>query len=1008
MAPEDRTPPHPQQDTQAAAGGPVGVGVVTYAEAAERLLDNGYAPLPIRPGTKAPIPSQWNSLAVDAAQVGCWSRKFPNAGVGLRTGSLVAVDLDILDPDLAHEAAGLVERRFGSTLVRIGRWPKRTHLFRTEHPFAKLQIPQVELLGLGQQMVAFGLHPDLGRPYYWLGESPLDVPLEDLPAVDRLACLQLLAELAQLIPGGREQVPRERGPAGPGSGAAPQRDAEGRVIDGRDGWLSRIAYHAIHDMLDSRAEPDIERLTELVWRRFEVSTDLDRPRPDGAGPYDLDAARRKLLDKLRLLRAGRLPPREAGLVEEPPHVDRVDLGEARRRLDDALRAACDRIFAWHAGSGLDAPPRIGVRATVGLGKTAVARRHLLDLRQRLKEADGPTRLLVCTPSHRLAEEAAEGWRAAGAATAVLRGYEARHPTLRQPMCRDPDAVRAALAAQATIQTAVCADDQGRTCRHFAGCLKQANRREVAEAEIVVAPYDTLFTGLPLSPQDLAAILIDEGCWARAIEVADMLRVETFAHDLLGGDAGRSGVAGFGAVADLRDLRRRAAAALAADGAGPVSRTRLLEAGLTAEDAELGRQLEARRLLDPALHPGMGKSERDGALKIAAINLRTRAFMAAWRAMARLLAGSADCDGRLLVGPPRGEDGERPILIQDVKRLHMNLTGRPILQLDATLRPELARAVLPGLDVVEIEAEAPSMAVRLVAGRFGKRALSPTGSASSEERARLARRLGECVDYVRWHTRRVAPGRVLVATYEDIEPAFADIPGVETAHFNAIAGLDAFRDVRLLVAIGRPLPPEREVRRLCGAFFGHVPAGGYRPSPQGVPMRDGVVRGVRAFRHEDPMAEQIRAAICDDEVIQAIGRGRGVNRMPDDPLDVHILADVALPLEHDRLLLWELEKPTIVHRMLLAGMAVDSPTDAAVLHADLLGSAEQAKKAFQRAGFKGQTPHSIMREMSLKSAAYRRPGRGRGWQRAWWVDGSVEEARAALERAIGPLDGWKLD
>ena len=111
--------------------------------------------------------------------------------------------------------------------------------------------------------------------------------------------------------------------------------------------------------------------------------------------------------------------------------------------------------------------------------------------------------------------------------------------------------------------------------------------------------------------------------------------------------------------------------------------------------------------------------------------------------------------------------------------------------------------------------------------------------------------------------------------------------------------------------------------------------------------------------------------------------------------------------HDRVLAWEAVVPDIVQRMLLAGLAVDSPSDAAALHPGLFPNVEQAKKAFQRGVFGGQIPiDNSYRDMSLKSAAYRRPGRGRSWQRAWWIDGTEDEARLHLEQAVGPLEGWK--
>ena len=217
-----------------------------------------------------------------------------------------------------------------------------------------------------------------------------------------------------------------------------------------------------------------------------------------------------------------------------------------------------------------------------------------------------------------------------------------------------------------------------------------------------------------------------------------------------------------------------------------------------------------------------------------------------------------------------------------------------------------------------------MALRLVAGSFGKGTLCPEPDLDPAEAQRRANRLAEVVDYVAWQARRFAPGRVLVVTYKACEAAFENIPGVETGHFNAIAGLDVYRDVRLLVVVGRPLPSDAALAPLAGALFRHLPEGGYTSEVRGVRMRDGSSRAVRVRAHADDKAELLRAAICDDQLIQAIGRGRGVNRSADDPLEVHVLADVALPLVHDAIVAWETVQPDLFQRMLLAGIAVDSP------------------------------------------------------------------------------------
>lgn len=1007
MAPRDDTPPPDSQNTERAASGrPLGAGTTTFAVAGPRLLDMGYAPLPIKPGTKRPDLPRWTSVPIDAATIAAWARRFPDHGVGLRTGVLIGVDIDVLDPDLAHQVAALIKARLGPAPMRVGRWPKRLLIYRTAAPFAKLGGSGFEILGAGQQFVAFGVHPDTGRPYDWpLGDSPLDTPLEALTEVSEAACAELLAEVAALLPmpETRRGTARRAKASGARGGTGPVRDAEGRVIDGRDGWLSAIAFHAVHDTLDRGAPLDAAELSETVWQRFAGTTDLDRPRKDGGMRYGLAEARMKVADKLRLQREGRLPPRDTPAVEPDYAAPTLSVAEARAELDRVIGAACARFAEWHLGAGEAEAPRVGIRATVGLGKSVLARTYLLALRARLVAAGAPSRIVVLTPSHALADEAAGAWRAAGLRVAVLRGYEARDPLSREPMCRDIDAVHAAITAGTDIQSTACAGSGGRRCAVFDGCLKQGNRREVESADVVLAAYDALFTGFAADPASIGALLIDEGCWARAKRETEGV----WTADFPSGPPRRSRRAmerDAETMADLLDLRGRATRAFGDSGPGPVRRAVLSRVGLTEADCLEAARLEDQGIRETGLYPGMPKPERQLALRVAEANERIRFRVAVWRAMARDLAAGRD-GGRLRV--TKIEDGAASLQVVRVSAIHHRLGGKPILHLDATLRPDLAATVLPGLSVTEIDAAAPFQATRLVTGSFGKSSLCPASRADPKENQRRANRLAECVDYVRWHARRVAPGRTLVITYLDIEAAFADIPGVEVAHFNAIAGLDAWRDAALLIVIGRPLPRDSDLEPMCGAHFGEVPTGGYHWVPRGIRLGDGSSRTVRVIAHEDEKAELLRGAICDDELIQAIGRGRGVNRTAADPLEVHLLADVAPPLVYDRLLAWDVERPDIVQRMLLEGIAVDSPADAAALHPALFSDEKQAEKAFERAGFKRQNPMSISyREMSLKSARYRRGGRGRSWQTAWWIEGSAGQARAVLTAAIGPLAAWQ--
>lgn len=98
MAPKDQAPPIGPDETQAADGCPYGVRAPTYGEIALKLLDNGYEPLPLRPGRNRPVLERWSSLRIDEATVRAWAAKYPHCGVGLRTCSLVGVDIDVMDP----------------------------------------------------------------------------------------------------------------------------------------------------------------------------------------------------------------------------------------------------------------------------------------------------------------------------------------------------------------------------------------------------------------------------------------------------------------------------------------------------------------------------------------------------------------------------------------------------------------------------------------------------------------------------------------------------------------------------------------------------------------------------------------------------------------------------------------------------------------------------------------------------------------------------------------------
>ena len=194
------------------------------ARVSARLVTNGYAILPIGPGTKKPGRFQrgawadypeWNRHATrptTEVEIATWSA-WPDCGVGIVGGAVAAVDIDIAgDAELALRIEHLARERLGDTpALRIGRAPKRLLVYRTSEPFRGFKRHPLEVLCLGQQFLAYATHPETGAPYVWPEEGLADIDIADLPEITAGAALAFLDEAYALLP----ETLRQRGLAAP-------------------------------------------------------------------------------------------------------------------------------------------------------------------------------------------------------------------------------------------------------------------------------------------------------------------------------------------------------------------------------------------------------------------------------------------------------------------------------------------------------------------------------------------------------------------------------------------------------------------------------------------------------------------------------------------------------------------------------------------------------------------------------------------------------------------------
>ncbi len=157
----------------------------------------GIAAIPVAPAGKIPVVSGWTRWATgkaipDDPSLDVWAAS-PELGVGIPTGVIVGVDIDVLDEDTAPLVKSLAASILGETpFRRIGRAPKELLVYRTDTPRTKagsaaFEIKgskcQVEILGDGQQFVAHGIHPDTGNPYTWPARDIVGAQLDEIPTV---------------------------------------------------------------------------------------------------------------------------------------------------------------------------------------------------------------------------------------------------------------------------------------------------------------------------------------------------------------------------------------------------------------------------------------------------------------------------------------------------------------------------------------------------------------------------------------------------------------------------------------------------------------------------------------------------------------------------------------------------------------------------------------------------------------------------------------------------------
>jgi len=648
-----------------------------------------------------------------------------------------------------------------------------------------------------------------------------------------------------------------------------------------------------------------------------------------------------------------------------PPASKTSAGVVRRWQRRRLRRFIRETLAWLANRVGD-PPQLGLLGTTGLGKSESVRQVIVQLFvPEAKRLGLPHRCLIAVPTHRLASEARDKMPN-GVSVAIYQGRGGKHVDTGEPMCRRYDtAVKDALKIGANVEESCC-KGKFTQCPLLPDCHYHGQKTAAHEADVVYAAHEVLFQVTEPIGEGFGLVVIDEGFWQDGLNVKPTWRlaIEGLATELRDFPVVDHG--GRALVSDtdhLRTLIEQVQRAFSQMPDGEVLRKPLLDQGLIQSGQPLNFNVPScvaavkmewdRKIKDVGLRPDTSDTDREKLVAKFGFfgQLQRRIHM--WRLIDELISGPNPASGRLRIETV--DDGSGPVRylrLLERKEIVAGLDKLPLIVADATLPADIVREFLPKLSIagghpVDTPYQRISQVLtRMGVGKSGLQPLPP-GTRTPEEEDRVANKRKRLIDVCR----HLFEGRRgLVITYKGIEDEFR-AAGLEVAHFGAIEGIDRWKDVGVLVIIGRTLPRPEDIRDLAVAISGQpVPPDDSIEQRRSISLRNGRAWPLHCLTYPTAEAEMVRTAVTEAGLVQAIGRARGVNRAAGGEVEVFLVAnDVVIPgLEVDAVQLFEDMEPNAVDEMWLRGLVLEWASDAAKVWPKLFKAGSAARVAYHRA------------------------------------------------------------
>ena len=658
--------------------------------------------------------------------------------------------------------------------------------------------------------------------------------------------------------------------------------------------------------------------------------------------------------------------------------------------------------------GIDELPKRGERTLVtgaqGTGKSRTCAEILAELPR------GELSIWWLVPSLEKADEQAGEYnrlRTTDSMPArVVRGRGAPDPRTNgaDAMCPRHLVVNRAAAMGVNVQQAIC--DNGCSLRFSCGFQRQATVLRDDPIGLFVMAKDYLWLPCPAPRPDL--VIVDESVIDKATETLSFDPSRIVADDLwAGGDLdaamGRRSLALLLRAALVEHRSRELAFLRERDVTVEAVREALVHLA-TREEAQPALD---GRMSDKTIADILDAVEASEILKVLRLFRQLRRELPQPRV--RLNSVWFDPDARVTIGD--AVERQPRVFVSAVRRLRL-AQEIPVLALDGTGSIDLNRRIFGERMMVERFAVPRDAEVWQVTSKtFSRQSITgtdrrgnPISVKKTHEAARLRRQVLDLL--------KMLPGDILLVTYKAAKEVLRpDLPPhVQTAHFGALRGLNAYEHCQTAVVMGREQPSARAIEALTRPFCAtnrepFIPIGAYVPQSRGRRMRHGGPNVAEVQVHPDTRCQAMLEQVREAEIAQAVDRVRPVfNRRR-----IIVLTNVALDLTVDHALTWpELQPGKFAHAFARHRVLPLSASDLCRSFPDLWRLENTAKVELSRAGFytneKGvRFPNniSIWSLYPILTARYRRKNQ-RGAAARALVDSALPDPRAVLENLVGEL------